>query len=215
METVDVGEEMANLFDPTTNLYTQTIFLCLILLGFGVVCGIFYELIRRRRNARRVKPQSKKHFYSTSLHSTPLHSTPLHSNKTNDAVYLNSFIFLGLTDREETKEHIEGMQELFQKSFGKVFDVLKALKRRHLKQVYLFDLNEQNRSTRLFRRRRKIHATTSWMEGLQNIGNPLKLKRTFVKRNDKIITEVNIKCHCKIKPFLTIRKRDSIISKLS
>ena len=79
METVDVGEEMANLFDPTTNLYTQTIFLCLILLGFGIVCGIFYELIRRRRNARRVKPQSKKHFYSTSLHSTPLHSTPLHS----------------------------------------------------------------------------------------------------------------------------------------
>ena len=79
METVDVGEEMANLFDPTTNLYTQTIFLCLILLGFGIVCGIFYELIRRRRNARRVKPQSKKHFYSTSLHSTPLHFTPLHS----------------------------------------------------------------------------------------------------------------------------------------
>lgn len=48
---------MANVFDPTTKIFTQTVFLCLILIGVGVVLGLIYEFIRRRRKACKIKAE--------------------------------------------------------------------------------------------------------------------------------------------------------------
>ena len=45
------------MFDPTTKLYTQTLFLSLVALASVVFFGLIYELIRRRRLATKVKPQ--------------------------------------------------------------------------------------------------------------------------------------------------------------
>ena len=68
IDKIDAQEELANIFDPTTKIYTQTLFLCLVLLGAVVVLGFIYEIIRRRRLATKIKPHGNA--WQSSQHQT-------------------------------------------------------------------------------------------------------------------------------------------------
>lgn len=59
IEKIDAQEELANIFDPTTKIYTRSLFYCLVALASVVGFGIIYEIIRRRRLATKVKPHGK------------------------------------------------------------------------------------------------------------------------------------------------------------
>ena len=50
---------MAGTFDSGADMYQLTLRICLILFVTGIVCGGIYEIIRRKRRAKRVVPVSE------------------------------------------------------------------------------------------------------------------------------------------------------------
>ncbi|XP_028403045.1 uncharacterized protein LOC114525810 [Dendronephthya gigantea] len=59
IDRIDAQEELSNIFDPTTKIYTTSLFYCLVALASAVGLGFIYEILRRRRLATKIKPHGE------------------------------------------------------------------------------------------------------------------------------------------------------------
>ena len=75
---MSAAELLGDTFSHEADLYQLTLNLCLILLCVGTVCGCIYEVIRRKRRATKVEPESMNdHFIFYPFF--PLYIYPPHS----------------------------------------------------------------------------------------------------------------------------------------